>query len=98
MSIYGAERAWEGLFRGIRSRVCINIGKPFGPYEIKGSKKQKNEAMKKAGGDMMCRVASLLPENRRGVHNNDKRVLIYQKENQIVPTPHNDFKPQKEET
>ena len=98
MSIYGAERAWEGLFRGIRSKVCINIGKPFGPYEIKGSKKQKNEAMKKAGGDMMCRVASLLPENRRGVHNNDKRVLIYQKENQIVPTPHNDFKPQKEET
>ena len=34
MSIYGAENAWEDLFRGVRSRVRINIGKPFGPFEI----------------------------------------------------------------
>ena len=40
MAIYGAEKAWEGALKGVRSRVCINIGKPFGPYSISGDKKE----------------------------------------------------------
>ena len=67
MSIYGAERSWEGLLKGIRSRVQINIGKSFGPYELKGDRDQKkNKKMKKVGQEMMGRIASLLPEDRRG--------------------------------
>ena len=42
MAIYGAENAIESILRGIRPRVNVNIGKPFGPFEIKGPKKAKN--------------------------------------------------------
>ena len=50
------ERAWEGALKGVRSRVCINIGKPFGPYKISGNKK-KEDKLNKIGHEMMCRIA-----------------------------------------
>ena len=95
MSIYGAERSWEGLLKGIRSRVQINIGKSFGPYELRGDKDQKNKKMKKVGLEMMGRIASLLPENRRGSFTDDESILKYQKENKVVPPQCFDFKPKK---
>ena len=96
MSIYGAERSWEGLLKGIRSRVQINIGKSFGPYELKGDRDQKNKKMKKVGQEMMGRIASLLPEDRRGAFTNDDSILKYQKENEVVPSQCFDFKPKKQ--
>ena len=98
MAIYGAERAWEGALRGIRSRVCINIGKPFGPYRITGKKKDKEEKIKKIGHEMMCRIASLLPKNRRGHFKNEKTILPFQNENKITPDHHLYFKPTPKES
>ena len=37
--------------------------------------------MKKVGQEMMGRIASLLPENRRGAFTDDESILKYQKEN-----------------
>ena len=96
MSIYGAERALEGLFKGIRSKVCVNIGKPFGPYNFEGSKSEKNARVVKAGKDMMYRIASLLPSNRRGKYNDRKLLDKYQIQNNIIPDYQSYFKPQKE--
>lgn len=93
MSIYGAEKAWEGALKGIRSRVCINIGKPFGPYELSGSKKDKEESLNKVGYEMMCRIASLLPKNRRGNFRNEETIERLQKQNGITPDHHYFFKP-----
>ena len=42
MAIYGAETAWEDLFKGVRSRIQVNIGKPFGPHIKSGNKNEKN--------------------------------------------------------
>ena len=94
MSIYGAERAWEGALRGIRSRVCVNIGKPFGPYTLSGNKKDKEKILNRVGREMMCRIASLLPENQRGHFKNEKKIINrLQKQNKIIPDDHRYFKP-----
>mgnify|MGYP001176109376 FL=1 len=93
MAIYGAETAWEDLFKGLRPRVWINIGKPFGPYKIKGNKSEKNEMLKKIGHQLMCRISSLLPENRRGKYFNEPSVKTYERENKIFPVEHKFYTP-----
>lgn len=97
MSIYGAEKAWEGALKGIRSRVCINIGKPFGPHNITGSKIQKEEQINRIGEKMMRRIAALLPNNRRGGFNDEEKMGKIQKENGLIPDHHFYFKELPEE-
>ena len=85
MSIYGAENAWEELFRGVRSRVRINIGKPFGPFEIKGTKHEKDSILRETGRQLMCRIAALLPEESHGIYQSDPSISTYQLENGFLP-------------
>ena len=87
MAIYGAETAWEDVFRGIRPKVRINIGKEFGPFKLSGSKNEKAEQMEKNGREMITRIAALLPEKNHGVCLGDAKIPIYQKENGIKPKP-----------
>lgn len=88
MSIYGAETAWEDLFRGIRPRVTVNIGKPFGPFDITGTRKDKTEKLDKIGHELICRIGALLPEEKRGICLGDSQIPKYQKENKIIPKKH----------
>jgi len=81
------------LFKGLRPRVWINIGKPFGPHNIKGTKSEKNKILKKIGHELMCRISSLLPENRRGQYSNEPSVKTYEKENKILPVKHKFYIP-----
>ena len=87
MAIYGAENAIENVLRGVRPRVTVNIGKPFGPFEIKGSKDKKDKALQKIGNDMMIRIASLLPESRQGPYFKNEKIKKYQSENGFIPNP-----------
>ena len=96
MAIYGAETAWEGLFKGIRPRVYVNIGKPFGPHNIIGSKKEKQKELKKIGLDMMCRIAALLPKNRQKEYKKNPLVKKYQLLNNYFPKDHLYYKKIKE--
>ena len=86
MAIYGAENAIESILRGIRPRVNVNIGKPFGPFEIKGPKSKKSKELEKIGLDMMVRIASLLPGDRQGPYHKHKKIKTYQSENGFIPT------------
>ena len=97
IGIYGAERAWEGVLKGVRSRVNINIGKPFGPYTISGTKDDKDKKLNAIGDEMMCRIASLLPNNRQGPFSGHHKIKTYQRENGIVPSPQPFFKEMPEE-
>ena len=85
MSIYGAENAWEDLFRGVRSRVRINIGKPFGPFENKGTKQEKDSILRETGRQLMCRIAALLPEETHGIYQSEPSIRTYQLENGFLP-------------
>ena len=71
--------------KGVRPRVYINIGKPFGPFTITGSKQGKNKMPTKIGKDMMIRIAALLPRNKQGPYIGNLKIKRYQKENGFIP-------------
>ena len=83
VSISGGDNAWEDMLRGIRSRITINIGKSFGPFDIKGSKDEKMSKLENYSRELMCRIAALLPSDRHGDYSGDKSILKYQKENEL---------------
>ena len=85
MAIYGAETAWEDYFLGVRPRVHINIGKPFGPFDITGTKEKRTKKMADVGYEMISRIAALLPEEKQGICKGEKRIATYQKENGFFP-------------
>ncbi len=85
MAIYGAEKAIENVIKGVRPRVSVNIGKPFGPFKIKGTKSKKDKELQKIGSDMMIRIASLLPVDRQGPYVKHKKIKKYQNDNGFVP-------------
>lgn len=95
MAIYGAETAWEGLFKGIRPRVYVNIGKPFGPYKITGTKIEKEKKLQEIGHDMMCRIAALLPINRQKEYKGKALVKKHQTLNNFIPREHRYYKSKK---
>ena len=80
-AVHGGNEGWENIFRGGRSRIRINIGKPFGPLDIKGSKKDKKEQIDTISEELMCRIAALLPDSEHGVYSKDKRIYTYREEN-----------------
>lgn len=85
VSIRGASKAWENIFKGVRSRIYINIGKPFGPFDIKGTKDEKTFKLERSSKELMCRIAALLPKDKQGEFLGDPSISKYQKENRIDP-------------
>ena len=85
MAIYGAETIWEDLFQGVRPRVRINIGKPFGPFDVKRTKQEKTKILEDAGHQLMCRIAALLPTIYHGAFLDDTAISAYKIENGLVP-------------
>ena len=83
VSISGGDNAWDDLLDGVRSRITVNIGKPFGPFDIKGSKDEKISKLEDYSQELMCRIAALLPDDRHGEYSNDKRITKYRKENKL---------------
>ena len=81
IAIDGGNEAWEKIFHGVRSRIKINIGRPFGPFDIKGSKVEKRNQIETISSELMCRIAALLPDNKHGVYAKDKRIFHYRQEN-----------------
>ena len=81
VSICGGEYAWDNMLKGNSSIITINIGKPFGPIQIKGSKEEKVQKLESYSRELMCRIASLLPDNKHGDYTDDKTIVEYRKEN-----------------
>ena len=81
VSVRGASNAWDNIFRGVRSRIYVNIGKPLGPFDVKGSKEEKSKKLEMASRELMCRIAALLPDEKHGDFSGDPSIPVYQKEN-----------------
>ena len=81
VSVRGASNAWGNIFRGVRSRIYINIGKPYGPIDISGTKSEKSKKIANCSKELMCRIAALLPEEKHGCFSGDPRISTYQTEN-----------------
>ena len=81
VSVRGASNAWTNILRGVRSRIYINIGKPYGPIKIDGIRKEKDQKIDEASRILMCRIAALLPKKKHGCFSDDPRISTYQIEN-----------------
>ena len=84
MSISGfGENIWIDLFSGIRPKIQINIGKPFGPFSLPKDRNKREEALKEIGDKVMCRIGALLPNKYHGIYSGDPSIEQYRKENKI---------------
>jgi hypothetical protein len=74
---------WSNALSGVRPRVRINIGKPFGPYSLPKDRSQKEEKLAKIGDEVMCRIAALLPDKHHGVYRGNPSIKNYREENNL---------------
>lgn len=63
-----------------KPKVTFNIGKPFGPFEVKEKGKKKREQLDIIGHTIMQKIAELLPEDLRGYYSNDPKIREAAKE------------------
>ena len=74
---------WSNALSGVRPKVRINIGKPFGPYSLPKERSQKEEKLAKIGDEVMCRIAALLPDKHHGVYRGNPSIKNYREENNL---------------
>ncbi len=84
VGITGLETAWEDIFRGVRPRVNIKIGKPFGPFQLPKGRQQKEQALDEIGLEVMCRIAALIPEDQHGVFKGAPTIKDFRIENGLT--------------
>jgi len=54
-----------------RPVIKLNIGKPFGPFEVKGRGRERREQLDQIGHTIMEKIAEQLPEIQRGRYSDD---------------------------
>ena len=68
----------EGLFdlfkTGRRKKVTVNVGKPFGPFEVTGRGRERRAQLDAIGEEMMRKIAELLPTETHGVYSDDPQL------------------------
>ena len=74
---------WSGLLRGVRPKVRINIGKPFGPYPLPKDRTKKADALKEIGDRVMCRIGALLPDEFHGVYQGHSFIEKFRLQNKL---------------
>ena len=77
IGISGLENVWKQLFRGIKPKVTINIGRSFGPFLLPKNRKKKESCLLEIGNEAMCRIAALLPKEQRGVFKSNPKVTQF---------------------
>jgi 1-acyl-sn-glycerol-3-phosphate acyltransferase len=80
VSICGLENVWSFLRKGVRPIIRIKIGKPFGPFCLPKKKIEREQYLEKAGEEIMCRIAALLPRKQRGVFQGHNRIELLNKQ------------------
>ena len=84
----GLPEVFPALRRFKRARVTIRIGKPFGPFKAKGTRREQRKAVDEIGNKIMQRIAELLPPERRGYYSDDPAIRQAAKESAAYPWEH----------
>ena len=74
IGVFGLENVWKQLFRGIKPKVTINIGRSFGPFLLPKNSKKREGCLLETGNEAMYRIAALLPKEQRGVFTSNPKV------------------------
>ena len=62
------------LFRGRRPKITIRVGKPFGPFTVTGSGRERREQLDQIGHEIMRHIAELIPPDKHGHYSQDPAV------------------------
>ena len=79
VSVCGLENVWSYLRKGVRPIIKVKIGRPFGPFYLPKKKTEREQYLEKAGEEIMCRIAVLLPRKQRGVFHDHSRIEFLNK-------------------
>ena len=77
IGVFGLENVWKQLFRGVKPKVTINIGRSFGPFLLPKNRKKKESCLLEIGNEAMCRIAALLPKEQQGVFTSNPKVTQF---------------------
>ena len=84
VGIYGLrDNVWIDIFKGIRPKLQLNIGKAFGPVSLPTDRSKRDGALKEIGDKVMCRIGALLPDECHGKYEKNPLIEIYRKENKL---------------
>ncbi len=72
VALTGSERAWQELARLRRPVLTMKIGRPFTLPPVE--RKTRETDLQRNTDEIMCRIASLLPQSYRGVYADHPRV------------------------
>jgi 1-acyl-sn-glycerol-3-phosphate acyltransferase len=68
-----------------RAKVTINVGKPFGPYQLDMRDRTARQAMDNLGHEVMRHIAELIPPEKRGFYSDDPAIREAAKGTEIYP-------------
>lgn len=71
IGLIGMDEVFESLAKFRRPKVRIRIGKPFGPFEVKGRGREKREQLDQIGDQIMQSIADLIPPEKHGYLSDD---------------------------
>jgi len=81
----GVTDLFSSLLRFRRARITVRIGVPFGPFEEVPSGRAGRNEIDRIGQRMMEEIASLIPEERRGVYSKDDEIRAAAAEAAVYP-------------
>lgn len=81
----GLTEVFPSLGKGRRAKVTINIGKPFGPFQLDTRDRSSRQAMDELGHEIMRRIAELIPPERRGFYSADPAIREAAKGTEVYP-------------
>jgi 1-acyl-sn-glycerol-3-phosphate acyltransferase len=81
----GVTDIFPALRRGMRAKVRVRIGKPFGPFRAEGRGRDRRRQLDEFGHEMMSRIARLLPPERRGHYSEDPAIREAARGTELYP-------------
>ena len=72
IGLYG----FTNLFKQWRPNLAIRIGKPFGPFVVKSTGKQRRLELDEIGTNIMGRIAELVPDECHGIYSSDENLKL----------------------
>lgn len=68
-----------------RAKVRIRIGKPFGPFNISGTRFEQRQQLDEIGHEIMRHIAELIPQEKAGRYSSDPAVRAASQGDEYYP-------------
>ncbi len=85
VGLIGFPKVFPSLKRGIRAKIKIRVGKPFGPFKMFGSRYERRRQLDEIGHEIMRHIAELIPPEEAGLYSPDPKVREAAKGTEYYP-------------